>query len=329
MEPDGYVRDGPVQCEFSLRRGYRVKRMRLNRLFEIVYVLLNEETVTAKRLAERLEVSVRTVYRDIELLSAAGIPVYMAKGRGGGIRLLDGFVLNKSVLSDREQQEILTALHGLKEIRDPDAEAVLSRLGALFGRRDYRWLEVDFSGWGNRREDVFSPLKTAVIERRVVEFEYVGRNGEKSAREAEPLQLWFKNRFWYLKAWCRTRQDWRIFKLSRMRNVRVTPRTFERTRDEVEWPNPASAGPLPEVELTLRLEPAAAHRVYDEFDDSEITRLEDGRFIVRVSFPEDEWVYGYVLSFGDLAEVLAPAHVRERLRERLERMLGRYRGKDG
>lgn len=79
--------------------------MRVNRLFEMIYVLLSERTVTAKQLAERLEVSVRTVYRDIELLSAAGIPVYMSKGRGGGIRLLDGFVLNKSVLSEREQQE--------------------------------------------------------------------------------------------------------------------------------------------------------------------------------------------------------------------------------
>jgi predicted DNA-binding transcriptional regulator YafY len=262
--------------------------MRLNRLFEIVYVLLNGETVTAKQLAERLEVSVRTIYRDIELLSGAGIPVYMSKGRGGGIRLLDGFVLDKSLLSEREQQEILTALHGLKAVRDPDADAVLSRLGALFGRRDYRWLEVDFSNWGNRREDVFTPLKTAVLERRVVTFDYVGLAGEKSAREAEPLQLWFKNRFWYVKAWCRTRQAFRLFKLSRMRNVRVTPQTFERAWDDAEWPNPADAGRRPEVELTLRLEPAAAHRVYDEFDESETTRLEDGRFIVRVSFPEDE-----------------------------------------
>jgi predicted DNA-binding transcriptional regulator YafY len=299
--------------------------MRLNRLFEIVYILLNGETVTAKQLAERLEASVRTVYRDIELLSAAGIPVYMSKGRGGGIRLLDGFVLDKSVLSEREQQEILTALHGLKAVRDPDADALLSRLGALFGKRDYRWLEADFSGWGNRREDVFTPLKTAVIERRIVEFDYVSPNGEKSAREAEPIQLWFKRRHWYLKAWCRTRRERRIFKLSRMRNVRVTSRTFEREWNEVEWPNPADAFPRSEVELTLRLEPAAAHRVYDEFDESEITRLGDGRFLVRVSFPEDEWVYGYVLSFGDLAEVLAPARVREQIRARLERMLGRYR----
>lgn len=301
--------------------------MRLNRLFEIVYVLLGGETVTAKRLAERLEVSVRTVYRDIELLSASGIPVYMSKGRGGGIRLLDGFLLDRSVLSEREQKEILTALHGLKAVQGPDAEAVLSRLGALFGRRDYRWLEVDFSGWGNRREDVFSPLKTAVIERRIVEFDYVGSNGERSSREAEPLRLWFKHRHWYLKAWCRTRQAYRIFKLSRMRNVRVTARTFERSPEDIDiaWPDPAASGPRPEVELTIRLEPTAAHRVCDEFDESGITRLEDGRFIVKVSFPEDAWVYGYALSFGDQAEVLAPAHVRDHLRAMLERMLRRYR----
>lgn len=92
----------------------------MNRLFEIVYILLDKQTITAKELSKRLEVSVRTIYRDIEALSASGIPVYMSKGRGGGIHLLDQFVLNKSILSKHEQKEILTALQGLKEIKYPD-----------------------------------------------------------------------------------------------------------------------------------------------------------------------------------------------------------------
>jgi Predicted transcriptional regulator len=299
--------------------------MRVNRLFEIVYVLLDQKTVTAKQLSERLEVSVRTVYRDIETLSASGVPVYMSKGRGGGIRLLDSFVLNKSVLSEHEQNEILSALHSLQAIRDPDAGSVLSKLGALFGRRDYQWMDVDFSHWGNRREDVFAPLKTAVVQRRTIVFEYVNSAGEKSIREAEPLQLWFKNRSWYVKAFCLTKQAYRVFKLSRMKQVRVTSRTFERTWSDASWPEPENVHPGPMVELTLRLYPSAAHRVYDEFDESEILKHEDGSFTVRVTFPEDEWVYGYVLSFGDRAEVIAPKQVRDNIGTRLENMLLLYR----
>jgi len=303
--------------------------MSVNRLFEIMYMLLDRQNVIAKQLAERLEVSVRTVYRDIEALSASGIPVYMSRGRGGGIRLLDGFVLDKSMLSAREQSEILSAPQGLKAIRDPDAAALLTKLGALFGSRGAHWVEVDFSHWGNRREDVFALLKTATLQRRTVVFEYVGTSGEKSVREAEPLQLWFKNRSWYLKAYCRTRQAYRIFKLSRIKNVRVTSRTFERRlRDGAPWPNPDESRPAPGVRLTLRLHPSVAHRVYDEFDESEYVRHEDGSFTVTVTFPENEWVYGYVLSFGDRAEVIAPRHVRDNIRARLENMLRIYRGNE-
>jgi len=288
--------------------------------------LLDKRTVTARELAGRLEVSVRNVYRDVERLSAAGIPVYMSKGRGGGIRLLDGFVLDKSMLSQRERREILSALHGLRALRDPDAGAVLEKLAAIFGG-GLPWVDVEFSHWGSRREEVFALLKNAIIERRTVEFEYIGSSGEKSAREAEPLQLWFKHRTWYLKAYCLKKQAYRIFKLSRMKNVRMTPRVCERQiRDAAVWPDPEDARSARESELVLRLSPSAAPRVCDEFDESEYVRHEDGSFTVRVTCPEDEWVYGYVLSFGDRAEVIAPRHVRDNIRARLENMLRIYRG---
>lgn len=80
--------------------------MQINRLFEIVYILLEKEKVTARELAERFEVSTRTVYRDIEALSCAGIPVYMSKGKGGGVSLLPGFTLNKAVITEGEKAEI-------------------------------------------------------------------------------------------------------------------------------------------------------------------------------------------------------------------------------
>ena len=152
--------------------------MQINRLFEIVYILLDKKTVTAKELSERFEVSTRTIYRDVDTLSSAGIPIYMSKGKGGGIRLLENFVLNKSVLSEREQNEILTALHGLGVTNYPEVDNVLSKLSTLFNKNSQNWIEVDFSNWaGNERK--FNLIKMGILDKKVIRFEYFSSYGEK------------------------------------------------------------------------------------------------------------------------------------------------------
>jgi predicted DNA-binding transcriptional regulator YafY len=166
--------------------------MQINRLFEIVYVLLSKKIVTAKELSERFEVSARTIYRDVEILGSAGLPVYMSKGRGGGISLLDSFVLNKSVLSDAEQNEILTALQGLNVIPYPEVDQVISKLGAFFNKSGYNWIDVDFSAWGNHDQAKFTLLKTAIVHKRRVVFDYFSTFGEKTR-----VIAWPKRKFEY------------------------------------------------------------------------------------------------------------------------------------
>ncbi|MDR0273485.1 MAG: HTH domain-containing protein, partial [Clostridiales bacterium] len=144
--------------------------MQSNRLFEIIYVLLNKKSVTAKDLAERFGVSTRTIYRDVDTLSLSGIPIYTEKGKGGGISLLPEFVLSKSILSEREQNEILNALQGLSNIQNGDS--VLRKLSAVFNKTAANWLEVDFSDWGFRDGDIFDGFKTAILEKRIASFEY-------------------------------------------------------------------------------------------------------------------------------------------------------------
>lgn len=121
-----------------------VFRMQISRLFEIVYLLLDKKCMTAQQLADRFEVSVRTIYRDIDTLSQASIPVYASRGKGGGIRLTDNFVLNKSVLSEEEQNSILSALYGMNAMQPGQTGEVLEKLSALFGGRQYDWIEIDF-----------------------------------------------------------------------------------------------------------------------------------------------------------------------------------------
>ncbi|MDR0286975.1 MAG: HTH domain-containing protein, partial [Clostridiales bacterium] len=122
--------------------------MQVNRLFEIIYILLNKKMITAKELAEHFDVSQRTIYRDIDLLSLAGIPVYTEKGKNGGISLLPEFVLNKSILSEQEQNEILSALQGLSTVKTAETDQVLKKLSTIFNKNTVNWLDVDFSDWG-------------------------------------------------------------------------------------------------------------------------------------------------------------------------------------
>ena len=178
--------------------------MQISRLFEIVYILLDKKAVTARELAEHFEVSVRTIYRDIDALSSAGVPVYANQGKGGGITLLDDFVLNKSVLSEQEQNDILVALQNLSATRYPNIDFVLSRLSSLFKKKDLSWIEVDFSPWGSdeKHKKNFDLLKMAIVSNRVITFDYFNTSGVKSSRRAEPVKLIFKDRAWYLIAYC-------------------------------------------------------------------------------------------------------------------------------
>lgn len=296
------------------------------RLFEMVYILLNRKSVTAGELAERFGISQRTVYRDIDVLTLAGIPVCTEKGKGGGISLLPEFVLNRSVLSEKEQNEILSALQSLSVVKAADTEKVLQKLSAVFNKSTANWLEIDFSGWSYSDGQLFHDLKTAILERRIVAFDYYSTYGEKTRRQVEPIQLWFKARAWYVKGFCLTKRDIRLFKLSRIRDWTVSDERFDGTRDLTAPPQGAEPERPHKRDITLKLKiaPEMTYRIYDEFDCAEAEKQEDGSHIVTVVWPEDEWVYGSILSYGEYAEVLSPPHIRDIIKEKAKKIAKKY-----
>ena len=287
--------------------------MQINRLFEFVYILMQRDSVTAKNLAERLNVSKRTVYRDIDILSISGVPIYTMRGKGGGIGLLPGFVLNKSILNEQEQNEILTALHGLSNVTENETARLLNKLSVIFNKPADDWIEVDFSDWGSSNNFmIFNDFKTAVLERRVVTFNYYNRYGEITFRRIEPMKLWFKAHSWYVKGFCLIKQDMRIYKMCRVENLTVTDEHFIKrdvgtSTDTDESKINRETIPV----LKFRIAPEMTYRVFDYFNENSIERQRDGSFIVKAAWPEDNWVYGFILSFGKYIEVLEPKHLRD------------------
>jgi len=293
-------------------------------MLRIVFILLNKEKVTAGELAAKFEVSPRTIYRDLDALSQAGIPIYTCQGRSGGIKLVDSFVLNKSLLSQEEQNEILAVLSGLNAVQYPEAEKALTKLSAVFGKKLIDWIAVDFSDWGPAKEDTLAKIKEAIINRKLISFTYYNTYGEKTIRTVEPLQLWFKSKAWYLRAFCRIKQGQRLFKLNRIKNIRLLPEDFTRQPEKEDPPASDFDRMIPGVEITMKIHPSQAYRVYDEFEESQITLHADGSFTVRFSYPEDEWVYSFILSYGRYAEVVEPPQIRKNIKERLQKALTLY-----
>ena len=183
--------------------------MQESRLFKIVYHLLDKGRATAPELSEKFEVSVRTIYRDIDALSGAGIPIYTEAGRNGGIYLMNDFVLDKAMLTEEEKREILAALHSINSTNNIDNRQILQKLSAIFNVSSESWLEVDFSKWGNNGTDnaKFELMKSAIIHQRCVKITYANSYGRISERIVQPLKMSYKSMSWYLKAYSRCHQS--------------------------------------------------------------------------------------------------------------------------
>ncbi|MCL1917278.1 MAG: YafY family transcriptional regulator [Peptococcaceae bacterium] len=302
--------------------------MKITRLLEITTILLNRKTVTAKELAARFNVSTRTIYRDIDALSFAGVPVYMNKGHGGGISLLEEYTLSRTLLSENESEGLFLALKTMSVTRYPEIDIILDKIGSLFKNcQNGDWISINFADWschpneGNK----FSDIRDAIINKIVIGFDYINVSGDKSTRFAEPEKLIFNTGTWYLIAYCLKRDMHRIFRLSRMKDVHLTDRHFIKRETPQEDYRGIQGYPTPFTELKLRFTDKVLNRLYDDFDEHLIHKNPAGSYDVTVSMPENEWLYGYILSFGHYVEVIEPAHIRKVIVDRIKETLKNYK----
>lgn len=292
--------------------------MRDSRLFRILYYVLEKGKVTANELSEKFEVSVRTIYRDIDVISSAGIPIYATQGKGGGIEIADDFVLKKSLLSEKEQEQILVALKGLEGINKQYENELLTKLSAFFKIKNTNWIEVDFTNWqrGNEYDELFNDIKSAIINKNIIRFTYFSSNEKETSREAKPIRLLFKGWDWYVYTFCLLRNEFRYFKLSRIRDLKILDENFEDGYEDVVLIKKMEYKDT--VHVKLKFDRKVAFRVYDEMGD--IKEDEEGNLYAEIELPNDYNLYNYIFSFGESVEVLEPIEIRNNIRDMINKM---------
>lgn len=292
--------------------------MRDSRLFRILYYVLEKGKVTANELSEKFEVSVRTIYRDIDVISSAGIPIYATQGKGGGIEIADDFVLKKSLLSEKEQEQILVALKGLEGINKQYENELLTKLSAFFKVKNTNWIEVDFTNWqrGNEYDELFNDIKSAVINKNIIRFTYFSSNEKETSREVKPIRLLFKGWDWYVYTFCLLRNEFRYFKLSRIRDLKILDENFEDSYEDVVLIKKMEYKDT--VHVKLKFDRKVAFRVYDEMGD--IKEDEEGNLYAEIELPNDYNLYNYIFSFGESVEVLEPIEIRNNIRDMINKM---------
>lgn len=290
--------------------------MSTNRLFGMVYYLLNHQKTTTAALAAHFEVSTRTICRDINTLSSVGIPIYTETGRSGGVYLLSHFILDKVFLSKEEQNNMLTLLKGTRQINPQMSDQSFDKLSALFDKSFDDWLEIDFTAWyqNNRHDEKFTRLKNSILNKTQIKFSYASKNGLQE-RCCCPYKLIFKSQAWYLQAFDLDKDDFRNFKINRMSSVEVLHQNFQSILPPEKFEQNLSRKMMP-VKLVFTKE--VFYRVYDEFDHNDILEIDANTVNVQTQLPDEEWLVQYLLSFGRYFKVLEPTSIKQHMQSELD-----------
>lgn len=312
--------------------------MKLERLLSIIILLLNRRMVQAKELAERFEVSIRTIYRDIDAINAAGIPIVTYQGTNGGIGLSEGYRLDRNMLTNDELAAIVTALRSVstsygkeqhQRLVEKINSVVLPAHEKEFQHKTNRVL-IDYAPWDGieHLRPKLQLLDEAIDSCALVNFTYSNAEGVVSQRIVEPYMLILKGRQWYLQAYCLEKEAFRLFKLKRMKELAIDrERTFIRRDPAAQEHNEDKSKFKPShiPEVVFRFQAEARHLAEEWFGIEELLPVEDGSWLVKKAYPENEWLYSFILGLGHHAEVLEPQHLRKIIASRANKIAQIYK----
>ena len=301
--------------------------MKIDRLIGILSVLLQKEKMTAPELAERFEVSRRTINRDIEDLCKAGIPIQTSQGTGGGISIMEGYRLDRTILTSKDMQMILAGLRSLDSVSGSSyycqlMEKIRTGSSEFISGRDS--ILIDLSSWyGDSLTPKIETIQDAVENRHLVRFQYYAPSGE-SERKVEPYFLVFRWSSWYLWGWCKDRKDFRMFKLNRMDRIQKTDESFECRN--IAMPDLSNEKIFPGgIKVKVLFEPDQKWRLVEEFGPKCFTEYDDGRLLFTGDYTDLGNLITWLMTFGDKAEVFEPREAREAISQKVKRMMKIYK----
>lgn len=311
--------------------------MKLDRLLAIVMLLINRKHINAKELAEYFEVSQRTIYRDIDAINQAGIPIVSYMGADGGFGIMENFKIDKNFLDEAEINTITTALRNINStVSNKKISNTLEKLECLKhknGENDKYInklsINIDYNNWNSNNTDKqkLKILNKAIDEKRIINFDYINTKGEYIHRIVEPFSLLLKDFSWYLHGYCHIKEDYRIFKVKRIHKLNITYDLYSRDIPllemldyQEEWYKDK-----PVHNITLKFAPNAKTRVVDSFNEEQIQFNDDGTTIVNFKFPEDDWLFELILGFGSYVEVIEPAYLRNLIRKKANEIFNIYK----
>ena len=301
--------------------------MKVDRLVSIIMILLDKERIGAQELADMFEVSPRTIYRDIDTINMAGIPVRSTSGVGGGFEIMPKYKIDRKVFSTTDLSAILMGLSSISNmIRGDELVNALAKVKSFIPADRAKDIElkanqicVDLSPWmGNRNiQPYLEIIKTALQESKLLSFEYADHYGNKTARTAEPYQLVLKSSHWYCQGYCHKRNDYRLFKLCRISNLQMqeetfTPRDYQKpTLDFVEILETM------QTKIKIRIHKSVMDRALDFCSYGDFSPDGNEHYIVSFPFIENDYYYNILFSFGDKCECLEPLHIRTEMKRRI------------
>lgn len=311
--------------------------MKIDRLLAMTIILLNRERVSAKELAERFEVSTKTIYRDMETLNRSGIPIVAHQGTSGGFEIMERYTIARQYLTLHEISSIIAAVKGMNTaLDDSSLDTLLEKVKALLHRFDRSDIKsngtgmiFDFNPWGQSDvvKEKINIFRQAIEKSLRVKIQYMNRNSTASERIIEPTNLILKGYVWYLQAYCTLREDFRVFRLNRIQAPKLlSSGTFvhrespslEQYAWDSEWSREI------EQDIILTFHPNVRYRIEDSFPPAFISVLADGSIQVNGRFPIDEWFYGMLLSYGDHVKVVKPDSLAKEIVHRAQKVIERY-----
>ncbi|MBJ8190361.1 helix-turn-helix transcriptional regulator [Bacillus mycoides] len=301
--------------------------MKLERLISIIFKLLNNEILSASSLADEFQVSPRTIYRDIEAICAAGIPVVSYQGTNGGFGIIKGYKFDKSLMGSYDILNLITVLSSLSNIfKDKEIEHTIDRLKLLDTNSNNKSLLVDLESHRTEPNSLMN-LRKAIHKKKVIHFNYVSNKNEFTSREVEPIHLHYKFRNWYIYGYCRERQNYREFRLSRMMDVTLTQEKFlqnHEIKDEAFYSNRNLVG---FEDVVIWVSPNSLAEALDQFQNSSKTISDDGSMTITISVYQPlqaGWLKSILLSFGSGAKIVKPMELQSILIDEAKKIIKVY-----